>query len=173
MLKKILFLVLVFVAPSLIAQRYAYVDSKYILENMEEYKEAQIELDAMSKKWQETIEAKMVELDRMRRSFEAEKILLTKDLKAKRELEIKEKEKEIRDYQRQKFGVNGELFKKRQELIQPLQDDIFNAIKELAKERSYALIFDKGSTTNILFADPKYDKSDVILKKLGYSGGDK
>lgn len=164
---------MLFAAPSLFAQRYAYVDSKYILENMDEYKEAQLEIDAMSKRWQETIEAKMAELDRMRRAYEAEKILLTDELKKQREQEIKDKEQEIRDYQRAKFGVNGELFKKRQELIQPLQDDIFNAIKELAKERSYALIFDKGTNTNILFADPKYDKSDVILKKLGYSAGDK
>jgi len=173
MLKNFLFIVMLFAAPSLFAQRYAYVDSKYILENMDEYKEAQLEIDAMSKRWQETIEAKMAELDRMRRAYEAEKILLTEELRKQREQEIKDKEQEIRDYQRAKFGVNGELFKKRQELIQPLQDDIFNAIKELAKERSYALIFDKGTNTNILFADPKYDKSDVILKKLGYSASDK
>ena len=160
-------------APSLFAQRYAYVDSKYILENMDEYKEAQIELDAMSKKWQETIEAKMLELDKMRRAFDAEKILLTKDLQAQREIEIKDQEKSVREYQREKFGVNGELFKKRQELIQPLQDDIFNAVKEIAKERSYALIFDKGANSNILYSNPKYDKTDVVLKKLGYSGSDK
>jgi outer membrane protein len=115
----------------------------------------------------------MVELGRMRRAFDAEKILLTKQLQVQKETEVKSQEKEIRDYQREKFGVNGELFKKRQELIQPLQDDIFNAIKELAKERSYALVFDKGINTNILFSDPKYDKSDVILKKLGYSASDK
>lgn len=173
MLKKILFLVLLFAAPSLFAQRYAYVDSKYILENMDEYKDAQVELDALSKKWQETVEAKMTELSRLRRAYNAEKILLTQELQKQRENELKSKEKEIRDYQREKFGVNGELFKKRQELIQPLQDDIFNAIKELAKERSYALIFDKGVNSNILFSDPKYDKSDVILKKLGYSASDK
>ncbi|MGB0390365.1 MAG: OmpH family outer membrane protein [Salibacteraceae bacterium] len=173
MLKNILFVILLIAAPSLFAQRYAYVDSKYILENMDEYKDAQTELDAMSKKWQETVEAKMTELARLRRAFDAEKILLTKDLQTQRESELKAKEKEIRDYQREKFGVNGELFKKRQELIQPLQDDIFNAIKELAKERSYALVFDKGINSNILFSDPKYDKSDVILKKLGYSASDK
>jgi outer membrane protein len=173
MLKRIFFLVVLFSASSLYAQRYAFVDSRYILENMEEYKEAQIELDAMSKRWQETVEAKMAELNRMRTSFEAEKILLTDQMKAKRETEIKDKETEIRDYQKSKFGVNGELFKKRQELIQPLQDQIYSAIKELAKERSYALIFDKGSNSNILFGDPKYDKSDEILKKLGYSGADR
>lgn len=173
MLKRILFVIFLFSASSLFAQRYAYVDSKYIMENMDEYKEAQIELDDMSKRWQETVEAKMVELDRMRKSFEAEKILLTDQMKEARAQDVKNKEKEIRDYQRSKFGVNGELFKKRQELIQPLQDQIFQAIKDLAKERSYALVFDKGANSNILFSDPKYDKSDVILKKLGYSAGDK
>ena len=173
MLKNLLFVIMLFSVSSLFGQRYAYVDSKYILENMDEYKEAQVELDAMSKKWQETIEAKMAELDRMRRAYDAEKILLTKELQVQREEEIKAKEKEIREYQKAKFGVNGELFKKRQELIQPLQDDIFNAIKELAKERSFALIFDKGVNSNILFSNPKYDKSDVILKKLGYSASDK
>lgn len=168
-MKKLLFVLFVLCAPTVMAQRYAYVDSKYILENMPEYKEAQIELDAMSKRWQETVEAKMTELDRMKRSFEAEKILLTDELKAKREQEIKDKEQEIRDYQREKFGVNGELFKKRQEFIKPLQDEIYNAIKELAEERSYALVFDKASGLNILYSNPKYDKSDAILKKLGYS----
>ncbi len=173
MLKNILFLLLLFTAPSLFSQRYAYVDSKYILENMDEYKDAQIELDAMSKKWQETVEAKMTELDRMRRAFEAEKILLTTELKKQRVSELKAKEEEIRNYQREKFGVNGQLFKKRQELIQPLQDDIFNAIKEMAKDKSYAMVLDKGINSNILFSDPKYDKSDLILKKLGYSARDK
>lgn len=173
MLKNILFLIMFFMASSLFSQRYAYVDSKYILENMDEYKDAQIELNALSKKWQETVEAKMAELDRMRRAYEAEKILLTPDLKKQREADLKAKEEEIRAYQREKFGVNGELFKKRQELIQPLQDDIFNAIKDMAKEKSYAMVLDKGINSNILFSDPKYDKSDVILKKLGYSASDK
>lgn len=173
MLKNILFIGLLLVASVTYSQRYAYVDSKYILENMDDYKEAQIELNAMSKKWQETVEAKMTELDRMRRAFDAEKILLTQALQEQRAADVKNKEKEIRDYQRQKFGVDGELFKKRQELIQPLQDDIFNAIKDMAKEKSYALVFDKGKNSNILFANPKYDKSDAILKKLGYSARDK
>ncbi len=166
-------LFVLFLASSLYAQRFAYVDTKYILENMEEFREAQEELNALSKKWQQTIEAKYAELAKMKEAYEAEKILLTEEMREKREKEIADKEKEIRDYQRDKFGVNGELFKKRQELIKPLQDEIYGAIKELAKERSYAIIFDKGSGSNILFADPKYDKSDAILKKLGYSAKDK
>jgi len=157
----------------LFGQRFAYVDSKFILESMPEFQEAQNELDQSSQRWQETVEAKYAELDRLKKAYMAEKILLTDEMRKKREEEIAEQEKEARDYQKSKFGVEGELFKKRQELIQPIQDKIFNAIKELAKERSYAVIFDKGSNSNLLYSDPKYDKSDVILRKLGYSGGDK
>lgn len=171
MKKLLLLFVAMFLIGTSFAQRFAYVDSKYILENMPAFQEAQSELDALSKKWQETIEAKKQEIDRLQSAYEAEKILLTPDMKAKREQEIKDKKKEALDYQREKFGVDGELFKKRKELIQPLQDDIFNEIKELAKERSYAVIFDKGTNSNMLYSNPKYDKSDVILRKLGLSSG--
>ena len=172
-ISKLLVLSFIFLAPSLYAQRFAYVDSKYILENMDEFREAQEELNALSKRWQQSVEAKYAELKKMKEAFEAEKILLTEEMRQAGKQEIADKEKEVRDYQRDKFGVNGELFKKRQELIKPLQDEIYNAIKELAKDRSYAIIFDKGKNTNILYSDPKYDKSDAILKKLGYSAKDK
>lgn len=160
-------------ATTAFSQRFAYVDSKYILENMPEYQEAQIELDELSKRWQQTIEAKYAEIDRLYKAYQAEKILLTKDMREKREKEIAEKEKEAREYQRAKFGIKGELFKKRQELIKPLQDRIFNAIKELASQKSYSVIFDKSANSNILYSSPKYDKSDAILKKLGLSKKDK
>ncbi|KAB1062820.1 OmpH family outer membrane protein [Salibacter halophilus] len=161
------------VAVSMQAQRFAYVDAQYILKQMPEYKEAQKELDALSSRWQETVEAKYAEIDKMKKAYQAEKILLTPDMRKKREAEIKEKEEEARKYQRDKFGVEGELFKKRQELIQPLQDEIFEAIKELARDRSYAVIFDKSAgNSNILFSDPRYDKSDVIIRKLGLSTSD-
>lgn len=174
-MKKILLLSLFIMTSigSLVAQRFAYVDSQYILENMPEYQEAQAELDEVSKKWQQTIEAKYAELDRMHKAYQAEKILMTKDMRVKREAEIAEKEKEAREYQRKKFGIEGDLFKKRQELIKPLQDEIFKAISDLAKDRSYAVIFDKSANSNLLYSSPKYDKSDVILKKLGLSEKDK
>ncbi len=174
MKKLILLTFLLFsIAQVSVAQRFAYVDSQYILENMPDYQEAQIELDDLSKKWQQTIEAKYAELDRLNKAYQAEKILLTKDMREKRELEIKEKEKEAREYQRKKFGIKGDLFKKRAELVKPLQDEIFNAIQELAKERSYSVIFDKSANSNLLYSSPKYDKSDAILKKLGLSKKDK
>ena len=136
---------------------------------MPAFQQAQAELNEYSKKWQETVEAKKEEINKLEKAFEAEQILLTPEMKQKRQDEIAEKKKDVLKYQRDKFGVEGELFKKRQELIQPLQDEIFKAINELAKERSYAVIFDKGTNTNMLYSDPKYDKSDVVLRKLGLS----
>lgn len=155
------------------AQRFAYVDSKYILESMPEYAEAQAELDELSDQWQKTIEAKYAEIEKLYKAYQAEAILLTEEMKRQREEEIIEKEKAARDYQKAKFGVEGELFSRRQELIKPLQDRIYDAIKELADERSYAAIFDKANNATILYSDPKYDKSETILKKLGISGADK
>ena len=154
------------------AQRFAYVDSKYIIENLEEYQTAQAELDAISKRWQQTIEAKYAEIDRLKQAYQAEKILLTEQMKQKRLAEIEELEKEALKYQHDKFGVNGELFKKRQEIVQPIQDRVFEAIQDLAKERSYAVIFDKSVNTNILYSNPKYDKSEEVLRKLGVSSDD-
>jgi outer membrane protein len=158
---------------SMQAQRFAYVDSKYILESMPEYAEAQAELDELSEQWQKTIEAKYAEIEKLYKAYQAEAILLTDEMKRKREEEIVQKEKDARDYQKKKFGVEGELFKRRQELIKPLQDRIYDAIKELADDRSYAAIFDKANNATILYSDPKYDKSETILKKLGISTSDK
>ncbi len=163
----------ILLGTTLQAQRFAYIDSQYILEQMPAYREAQNELNELSKRWRETMEAKQEKLKELERAYQAEKILLTDDMKKQREQEIREKREEALKYQRDKFGYEGELFKKRKELIQPLQDDIFNALQEMAKERSYAVVFDKGKNTNILYSDPRYDKSDVLLRKLGLSSGDK
>ncbi len=151
-----------------LSQRFAYVDSKYILESMPEYTLAMDELNALSKQWQETVEAKYAALDKLQRAYEAEKILLTPDMRKKREEEITKKEKDALDYQRSKFGVDGDLFKKQQELVKPLQDNVYTAIQDVAKSRSYAIIFDKaGGTANILYSDPRYDKSEEVLRELG------
>lgn len=161
-------LLFLLVAGTSTAQRFAYIDTEYILENIPEYQEAQNELDALSKQWQATIEAKYAEIEEMKRVFKAEKILMTDDMVQKKEAEIKKKEQEALEYQKKKFGLNGELFEKRKELVQPLQEKIYNAMKELAERGNYAVIFDKASDSNILYSDEKYDKSDQILKKLGY-----
>lgn len=149
------------------AQKFAYVDSQYILEKMPEYKEAQKKLDDLSAEWQKEVEAKFKEIDDMVKAYKKEEILLPDDMKAKRQEEIAAKEKELKDFQRAKFGVNGEMFTKRQELIKPVQEKIFKAIKEMAEQGNYTFVLDKSGNTNILYADSKNDKTDAVLKKLG------
>ena len=155
------------------AQKFAYVDTDYILKNIPENQTAQKQLDELSVKWQKQIEAKYAEIDRLYKAYQAEQILLNEDMKAKRENEIVRKEQEVKDFQKDKFGVEGVLFKKRQELVQPIQDQIYNAIKEIAEAGSYSVILDRAGQSNILYANTRYDKSDDVLKKLGYSTGSK
>jgi len=150
------------------AQKYAFVDSKYILENIPEYNEAQKELDVLSDKWQKEIQGKYQQIDNKYKSYQQEQVLLSDEMKSKRENEIIELEKDVKEFQKTKFGVKGELYKKRKELIEPIQNKVYNAIKELAQTGSYAFIFDKANQSNILYADPKYDKSKRVLKDLGY-----
>jgi outer membrane protein len=153
------------------AQKYAYVDSDYILSNIPEYKSAQQQVDNLSVQWQKEIEVKYGEIDKLYKAFQAEQILLTDDMKKKREAEIITKEKEVKELQKSKFGVDGELFKKRQDLVKPIQDKVYNAIKDLAVKGTYAVVFDKASGTTMLYTNPKYDKSDVILTNMGYKKG--
>jgi outer membrane protein len=149
------------------AQRYAVIDSKYILAKLPEYTFAQQKLDQYSQEWQQEIERKQVILDKMNKDFDAEEIMLTDELKKKREDEIFNREKEIRDLQKKHFGFEGDLFKKRQELIKPIQDKVYIAIQKLAVDRSYDFILDKSEGITVIFADPKLDKSDDVLKFLG------
>jgi outer membrane protein len=149
------------------AQRYAVIDTKYILDRMPEYKEAQQKLDLASEQWQKEIEAKQAQLDAMYRSFEAEQVMLSETLRKKREDELFNREKELRDLQKRRFGFEGDLFKKRQELVKPIQDKVYNAIQKLATERQYDFILDKSEGITVIFADPKLDRSDDILKALG------
>jgi outer membrane protein len=155
------------------AQKFAYVDTEYILGQIPEYKAAQAELDKISAQWQKEIEAKYAEIDKMYKAYQAEQILLTEDMKKKREGDIVSKEKEAKDLQKQRFGVDGELFKKRQELVKPIQDKVFNAVKTVAEKGAYAVIFDKTGDMTMLYANPKNDKSDDVLELLGYKGGNK
>ena len=150
-------------------QKFAYVNTELILESMPEYTEAQEELDKLSKKWQETIEQKYSEIDRLYKEYKAEKILLTEELRQKREKEITIKEKELQKFQKNKFGVSGELFKTRQKLIKPLQDKIYEELQDMATKNNYAVIMDLASNSNILYSQSRYDKTDLVIKKLGYS----
>lgn len=150
------------------AQKIGYVDTEYILSKIPEYKAAQTELDNISIQWQKEIEAKYNEIDKMYKAYEAEQILLTEEMKLKRQQDIAAKEKEVKDLQKQRFGIDGELFKKRQSLVKPIQDKVYNAIKVIADKGAYSMIFDKASDLSILYSSPKLDKSDAVLKQMGY-----
>lgn len=150
------------------AQKFAYVESDYILKRVPEYQSAQEQLDKLTLSWQEEIEQLYLEIDQLYKKYQADQILLTQDMKIKRENEIINKEKAAKELQRKRFGPEGDLFTKRQELVKPIQDKIYNAIQDLATEKRYGVIFDKSGELSMLFADPDLDKSDDILRMLGY-----
>ena len=169
-MKKIVSLlgIMIFAAGFATAQKYAFVDTEYILNRIPSYKAAQDQLDKQADDWQNEIQGMYDEIDKMYKDFQNEKVLLTEDMKVKREEEIVNKEKAVKDLQQKYFGRDGSLFKKRQELIKPIQDDVYQAVKEIATEGNYAVIFDTASGANMLYTNPKYDKSDDVLEKLGY-----
>ena len=168
-MKKILFVLLILLGSmyAVNAQRYAIVDSKYILEKLQDYRDAQTKLDNFSAQWEKEIDQKQANLDRMYKEYEAEQVMLSDELKKKREDQLYNLEKELRDLQRKRFGFEGDLFKKRQELIKPIQDRVYNAIQKIAVQRSYDFILDKSEGITVIFADPKLDKSEDVLKELG------
>jgi outer membrane protein len=151
-----------------IAQKYAFVDSEYIRNNIPAFTTAQDQLDKLSKQWEKEVADGYAVVEQMYKSYQSESVLLSQDMKSKREEAIIAKEKEMKTLQNKYFGVEGDLFKKREELVKPIQDEILKAIKEIAVDGSYAVIFDTASGGNILFANPKFDISDQVLEKLGY-----
>ena len=165
----LLSLITLFISGTAVAQKYAYVDTKYILGQIPEYNDAQEEINALSKKWQQEIKARQVTIEEKVTAFKAEEILLPEATKKNKLAEIEILKKEVRSLQKQRFGVEGDLFKKRQELIQPIQEKIYKAIKSIAKDANYSFVFDKGSSSNILYAESKADISKRVLKKMGYS----
>ena len=155
-----------FFGLTLLAQKFAFVDSEYILDQMESYQKAQKQIDDLSEKWQKEIKAKNELLEQKKNDLKKNEILLPEETKREREQEIQDLSLEIRVFQSKKFGVGGDLFKKRKELIQPIQRKIYKAIESLAEDNNYSFVLDKSKHSNILFADPKYDKSDDIIRKL-------
>lgn len=151
------------------AQKYAYVDTDYILDNITEYADAQTTLDELSAQWQKEIEAKFTEIDKLYKDFQNEAVLLPEDMKKKREDDIIKKEKEAKDLQKKRFGKDGDLFKKRQELIKPIQDKIYTTIEGIATDDNYAVIFDKAGSATLIYSNPKYDISEQVLDKMGYT----
>lgn len=155
------------IALTSFAQRYAIIDTRYILDKLPEYKDAQKTLDATANMWQKEIDGKQDQLNKMYRDFEAEQVMLTDELKKKREDELFNKEKEVRDLQKKRFGYEGDLFKERQKLVKPIQDKVYTAVQKLAVARTYDFILDKSEGITVIFADPKLDKSEDVLKELG------
>lgn len=155
------------------AQRLAYVDVSNILTNMPEYAAAQRTLDQTAEKWKQEVDQEYAKIEEMYRRYQAEQVLLSDKARQQREDEIIEKEKQTRAMQQKYFGPEGSLFKKRQELVKPLQDKVYNAIQEYANDGNYDLIFDKSSGVNIIFANPQYDKTEDIMEKLGIEKKDK
>jgi outer membrane protein len=151
------------------SQKMGYVDTDYILSNIPEYKAAQAEMDKISVDWQKEIEAKYSEIDKLYKIYQAESVLLTDDMKKKRENEIINKEKEVKELQKQRFGVDGELFSKRMELVKPIQDKVYSAVKQVAERSGLAFIFDKAGQVALLYSNSKYDKSEDVLTFMGYN----
>ena len=161
------FAVALLFASSVSAQKYAIIDTRYILDRMPEYKTAQKQLDDLAADWQKEIDTKQAALDKMDKDYQAEQVMLSEELRKKREDQLFLKEKELRDLQRQRFGFEGDLFKKRQELIKPVQDKVYNAVQKISTQRGYDFVLDKSEGITIIFADPKLDKSEDVLKEMG------
>ncbi|MDC3070875.1 OmpH family outer membrane protein [Bacteroidota bacterium] len=168
-MKKIKFLILFFLITNYsLAQKFAYVDTDYILGKIPEYNQAQDKLDNYSKGWQEEIEMTMQKIEKMYRSYQSEQILLTKEMKSAREDMIFAEEKKVQDLQMKYFGPEGMLFSKRQELIKPIQDKIYDAIQQVATNNKYSVIFDSSSDLIMLYTNNNLDKSDKVLELMGY-----
>lgn len=147
-------------------QKFAFVDSEYILDQMESYQKAQKQIDDLAAEWQKELDKKVGNIESKINDLRKNELLLPEDIKEEKELEITTLQNELRAYQSKKFGVGGDLFKRRKELIQPIQRKVFKAIESLAKDNNYSFVLDKSKNSNILYADPKYDKSDAIIRKL-------
>ena len=167
---KTLFLLIVTLMTSIstYSQKFAYVDSDYILSKMPEFIQAEEKIDDFSKQWQSEIELAYENVEQMYRDYQSEQVLLTSEMKTKREEAIIEKEKSVQSLQQKYFGNNGDLYKKRQDLIKPIQDRIFDAVQQLAASNKYSIIFDASSDLIMLYSNPDLDKSDKVLELMGY-----
>ena len=151
------------------AQKFALIDMDYILKNVPAYERANEQLNQVSKKWAAEVEALNLEASTMYKNYQNEVVFLSQEQKKKRQEEIMNKEKEASDLKRKYFGPEGELFKKRESLMTPIQDEIYTAVKDISELRGYSLVLDRASDTGIIFGSPKIDISNEVLEKLGYS----
>ncbi|TDS17220.1 OmpH family outer membrane protein [Sphingobacterium paludis] len=169
-MKKIVF-TLAFIALSFgaaVAQRVAYVDSEYILRHIPEYVSAQKQLDDLSTNWQTEVDKQYGEIEKLYKAYQNDQVLLNEDMRRRREDEIVNKEKQVKEFQRQKFGFEGDLYKERMRLVKPVQDKVAKAIQDVANAQGLDLILDKGSEVTFIYANPKLDKSNDIITKLGF-----
>ncbi|MBQ8046496.1 MAG: OmpH family outer membrane protein [Prevotella sp.] len=169
MKKAIMMLVMLVSAMTMSAQKFALLDMEYIMKNIPAYERANEQLNQVSKKWQAEVEALNTEASTMYKNYQNEVVFLSEEQKKDRQESIMKKEKEASDLKRKYFGPEGELYKKRESLISPIQDEIWNAVKDIAELRGYSLVLDRASDTGIIYGSPKIDISNEVLQKLGYS----
>ena len=170
-MKKFILLTLLMVLGTvgLHAQKFALIDMEYILKNIPAYEMANEQLNSISKKWQTEVEAVQQDAQNLYKKYQADLVFLSADMKSKREAEIVAKEQEAQDLKRKYFSTDGELFKKRESLIKPIQEEIYNAVKEISETKGYMVILDRASAMSVIYASPKIDISNEVLTKLGYS----
>ena len=151
------------------AQKFALIDMEYILKNIPAYERANEQLNQLSKKWQSEVEAIALEAQTLYKNYQSEAVFLSEEQKTKKEEEIVGKEKEAQELKRKYFGPEGELYKKRESLMAPIQDEIYAAVKEISDTKGYTMVIDRASAASIIYASPKIDISNEVLVKLGYS----
>ena len=168
-MKKFLFIFLAgfFLSTVSQAQKFGYIDSNFILSKMPAYGKAQVELDKQSAAWQKEIEGMYQAVEKMKEDYKAEEVLLTEEMKKKRQAEISRKENEVREYQRKVFGFEGMMFKRRQDLIRPIQDEVFTAVEKVAKARGLQTVFDKSGDLIMIYTNPVHDYTEYVLEELG------
>ncbi|MCM1319602.1 MAG: OmpH family outer membrane protein [Muribaculaceae bacterium] len=170
-MKKLIFTMLICLAGAATAsaQKFALVDMEYILRNVPAYEMANEQLNQVSLRWEKEVSELSKEAETMYKNYQSERVFLTEDQRKKREDEIVAKEKEVTDLKYKYFGPEGELYKKRQSLMKPIQEEVYNAVKKVSEEKGYQVIFDRASSQSIVFASPRIDVSNEVLTKLGYS----
>ncbi len=168
-MKKSILLALMFVSTIMSAQKFAFVDTEYVLGKVPAYASAQDQLDQVSERWQQEVDALMDEVKTMYKNYQSDLVFLSDEMKVKRENAIITKETEAQELRKKYFGPEGELYKKRESLIKPIQDEVFNAVKELAQEGNYDVIYDKTSAMDVIYSKPSLDISELVVEKLGYT----
>ena len=168
-MRKLLMILLVAVSANAMAQKFALVDMEYILKNVPAYERANEQLNQVSKKWQAEVDALTTEAQTLYKNYQSEAVFLSEEQKTKSEDNIIAKEKEAAELKKKYFGPEGELYKKRESLMAPIQDEIYNAVKEISDQKGYSMVLDRASDAGIIFASPKIDISNEVLAKLGYA----